>query len=724
MKKYFTLLLVSFFTIFSLEVVKASHITGGEMTYVCNSTGSYDVTMILYRDCQGIDLPTDVTLNIYRHDNGTTATGAATVLNSSAFIFDDFDDPCATVPPGNCVEMGIYIFEDVDIPLSTTGFVEIYYQTTALSSTYINNVLNASSFGITVNALIPPLTTNTCHDSPVFDAAPPLIICLNLPSSIDVSATASDPNNTLEYEYFAPYDDSPTLPLLWDEDTNDFDTITWDVGFSTQDPFGVANGTNMIVSPTGYILGTPGQEAHFYVGVRVKEYDSDGNLLSVISRTFTYIVVNCNITTSIIEMSEAPSCGELTIDFINSSTNSDEFFWEFGDTAVVDTSNNTSILEDPVHTYSEFGEYTVTLISYTDDIACADTASLTFTLYDALPATIEPNGPQCLTSNSFDFISTITGSEEYSVLWEFAGGATPSTSNELNPTDVVFSTAGDHLVTLNVYYKDCITTVLTSVNVFDGLLDEIQGPNYACDPETVTFQGATSNPDYEYTWYIAGDTLYGASVDYFFDESGYYDVALYVFDPSNGCESLQEIDDYIQVFPTPFANFEISDQAFTIGEQFQMWDKSIDATSVTYSIVTDGFFTTQLDPLYVFNTPGEHIIVQNVLNGQCTDSHTVNVSVSPREPEIPNVFSPNGDLINDFFTMETFHNENVQVNIFDRWGSNVYTSDSYELCAADNGDFCWNGDNQSTGKRCKKGTYFYIVKLRTGESYKGTVNLF
>ncbi len=722
MKKYFALLLVSIFTFLNLEIAHASHITGGEMTYVCNATGSYDVTMILYRDCGGISLPADAVLNIYRHDNGDLTTISTTLLSSN-FIFDDFDDPCATIPAGNCVEKGIYLFEDVEIPLSTLGFIEIYYQTTALSDDYIGNVLNAGIYGITVNALIPPLTTSTCHDSPTFDSDPPLILCLTLPLAIDLSVTTSNTANTVVYEYYTPYTNSPTTPLVWDITTNDFDTVVWDIGYTSEDPFGTASGTNMTVSTTGFIQGVVNQTNHYYAGVKVKEYDSNGNLISVIGRTFTYITVDCNITTSVIDLAEDEACGELTIDFLQGGSGGIDYYWEFGDPT---SSDNSSINENATHTFTGFGDYTIMLISFTDDIACADTAYRDITLYDALPATIEPNGPQCLATNSFDFESTFENNTGYpvTVLWEFGPIASQATSTDYNPSDISYSATGNHSVTLHVYYLDCETIITTTVNVFDGLLDQIAGPTYACDPETVTFQGATSNPDYEYTWYIGDDTLTGSSVEYYFDEPGYYDVSLYIFDPENGCESLQEISDYIQVFPTPIAGFSVSDLEFTVGEQFQMLDESDKATSITYSIVTDGFVSNLPNPYYVFTTTGDHIITQSVLNGQCQDSETITISVSPREPFIPNVFSPNGDFRNDYFSMDTHFNENVQVDIYDRWGNKMFSSDQYELCNSETGEECWDGTNQTNGNKCKKGTYFYVVKLKTGESYKGTVNIF
>jgi gliding motility-associated-like protein len=720
MKKFFTCLLFSFFSFFIWENAHATHIVGGEMTYVCNATGNYTVTLILYRDCDGIPFTVPVDLKVYNHANGALTTyslGAATDLE---FIFDDYDNPCATIPPGNCVEKGTFVFEDVIIPLSTTNFVELYYHTTALSDDYIDNVFNADGTGITINAIIPPLTTSTCHSSPTFDSDPPLVICLDQPMTLDLSVTPSNSSNTIEYEFFTPYTDAPqAAPYAWDVTTNNFDTIVWETGYTAEQSFG-AN-TNLVLTPNGNMTGDPNQSLHYYNGVQVREYDSNGDLLSVISRTFTYIVVDCNINTANIGLSADPECGSLEVSFLNQSSNSNGFLWTFGDTAAL---VDSSLVEDPIFTFTDFGEYTVTLISYADDIECADTAKVVIDLYEPVTGSILSVNPQCLSANSFNFNGTVDDPNlPTSVLWDFGPNATPQSSTDISPSGIVFDAAGNHQVDMHIYYKDCDYVVSTIVNVFDGLLDEVSGPDHACTPELVTFQGANSNPQYEYTWYIDGDTIPGNPIEYFFEESGFYDVDLYVYDPSNGCESFQENPDFIKVFPTPLADFKISDDAFTVGEQFQMWDNSVESEGMSYTF-SNGFYTEIDDPFYVFTEPGQYTITQNVNNGLCVDKTSVVIDVSPRTPIIPNVFSPNGDHTNDYFYINTFHNENVQVNIFDRWGAKVFAAEDYELCDPVTGEYCWDGYNQTTEKKCKKGTYFYIVKLKTGESYKGTFNIF
>jgi hypothetical protein len=55
--------------------------------------------------------------------------------------------------------------------------------------------------------------------------------------------------------------------------------------------------------------------------------------------------------------------------FINNSTNADGYFWDFGN-------GNTSTLENPTNSYSNFGEYIVTLSVF----SCGDTATFADTL--------------------------------------------------------------------------------------------------------------------------------------------------------------------------------------------------------------------------------------------------------------------------------------------------------------------------------------------------------
>ena len=84
------------------------------------------------------------------------------------------------------------------------------------------------------------------------------------------------------------------------------------------------------------------------------------------------------------------------------------------------------------------------------------------------------------------------------------------------------------------------------------------------------------------------------------------------------------------------------------------------------------------------------------------------------EVVIPNIFTPNGDNINEFFELsniEQYPNNTVQ--IFNRWGNEVYNTTGYN-----------NGTRKFDGKDSPDGVYFYIIDLKDGKDAKsGTVTI-
>jgi gliding motility-associated-like protein len=71
---------------------------------------------------------------------------------------------------------------------------------------------------------------------------------------------------------------------------------------------------------------------------------------------------------------------------------------------------------------------------------------------------------------------------------------------------------------------------------------------------------------------------------------------------------------------------------------------------------------------------------------------------------IPNIFSPNGDGINEVFTIGFYADleiESIQGSIFDRWGNLVFSSDKIP--------FVWNGG--LNGTPLNPGVYCYRISL-------------
>lgn len=76
--------------------------------------------------------------------------------------------------------------------------------------------------------------------------------------------------------------------------------------------------------------------------------------------------------------------------------------------------------------------------------------------------------------------------------------------------------------------------------------------------------------------------------------------------------------------------------------------------------------------------------------------------------KIPNVFTPNGDGVNDYFTIDGRYdqcNDFMNVKIMNRWGQLIFESDDPL--------FKWDGKT-SSGKDCNPGTYYVLIEGQYG----------
>ncbi|MCK9219069.1 MAG: gliding motility-associated C-terminal domain-containing protein [Bacteroidales bacterium] len=72
---------------------------------------------------------------------------------------------------------------------------------------------------------------------------------------------------------------------------------------------------------------------------------------------------------------------------------------------------------------------------------------------------------------------------------------------------------------------------------------------------------------------------------------------------------------------------------------------------------------------------------------------------------LPNVFTPNGDTKNDYFTPKKPYTsvEEINLKIFDRWGRVVF--ETHEP------DINWDGKDKNTNQPCSDGTYFFVCDV-------------
>jgi gliding motility-associated-like protein len=92
----------------------------------------------------------------------------------------------------------------------------------------------------------------------------------------------------------------------------------------------------------------------------------------------------------------------------------------------------------------------------------------------------------------------------------------------------------------------------------------------------------------------------------------------------------------------------------------------------------------------------------------CTDTFRLldPIHVVPSQLSIPNVFSPNGDLINDFFVFKHQSLKSCQVTIVDRTGKVVYKRKIDDIYAWDG----WDGNLRESSRRAPEGQYYFVVE--------------
>jgi gliding motility-associated-like protein len=96
------------------------------------------------------------------------------------------------------------------------------------------------------------------------------------------------------------------------------------------------------------------------------------------------------------------------------------------------------------------------------------------------------------------------------------------------------------------------------------------------------------------------------------------------------------------------------------------------------------------------------------------DTAIVNLDVSTASCKAPNIFTPNGDGVNDYFEVPCLnYGTAAQLMVFNRWGDEVYSSDNYVNQ--------WDGTHK--GRILPDATYFFILTFSDGQTVQSSIEL-
>lgn len=312
----------------------------------------------------------------------------------------------------------------------------------------------------------------------------------------------------------------------------------------------------------------------------------------------------------------------LTVNFKDASTGTISWLWKFGD-------GTTSTLQNPSHTYTAYGDYTVVLV-LKNSYGCVDSLVRPAFIQIRKPVISFPSLPQsgCVPYTASLSASVNTLDNITSYLWDFGDG----TTSTLPTPSHTYNNQGNYTVSLTVTTSTgCTETLTQSSAIIVGrvpVIDFTAVPNPVCALQTVFFSSSTNEGDgWEWT-FGDGNTSTLQNPTNIYKDTGKYSVGLIV--TNNGCRQSITKTDFISVKP-PIARFGFA-KSCKNRREFLFADSSIGSTTWFWDF-GDGATSTLQNPGHIFNGNGNYTISLTVTSDTCSNTITKILSVFNETPD-------------------------------------------------------------------------------------------
>ena len=333
-------------------------------------------------------------------------------------------------------------------------------------------------------------------------------------------------------------------------------------------------------------------------------------------------------------------------------------------------------------------------------------------------------------------INNTTGFTDFSLagigtlnFWEWTFGDNTASTTTQNPTHnyPASGTYTAQLVVRNSY--GCYDTA-RKMPVIYPLPNANFGINRICNGTLLTMvfsdSSTVSSPETVNTWLWDFGGPGQSNVKnptQLYPGSGFYNVTL-IATSNHNCKDT--IVKQVNLTPRPSAGFGYSiSSGLNVGTTVNFIDTSSYANNWTWNF-GDGITPSSSlqNPSTIYYVNGTYVVTQIVSDGYgCSDTARVALRINNVTNEIstliPNAISPNGDGKNDVWKLDFLNilYPKATVEIYNRWGENVYSSE---------GGYTSPWDGTYKGQNLPVGTYYYVLNLNDEiitEPFKGGILL-
>ena len=333
----------------------------------------------------------------------------------------------------------------------------------------------------------------------------------------------------------------------------------------------------------------------------------------------------------------------------------------------------------------------------------------TFTIVQPSPLVLSAN-----LTNAFDCTNASSGAINLVV----AGGTLPysySWSNGAVTEDLSNLTSGNYLVTVRDA-NGCIANGQYPIIRQDPIVITVATQTeFDCAAHTVNqnFVAQVSGgiPPYQLLW--SSGTISGANNEIM--ETNTNGTVLLTVTDSNSCTAI-----YTVTVDTPilgYPSFDTTSFGFTTYGLYAIGDPIQFQSTITGDYISvswdfgDGTFSTEVNPIHTYVLPRDYIVTQTVTYPfGCVYVQTISLLIEKGYVlVVPTAFTPNNDSLNDTYRPVTKALKNVVLDIYDTWGSLVYS---------ETGDVLVGWDGKIKGFNAENGNYYSKV---SAETFYGTI---